>query len=120
MAIYTGTRLAKVITSHCIPTLHSTDLISVESIVMSKCDSQAKAEVAVAAKVRKVLFSTASSAISKMTELSNTLLSVYKEESNEFATENVYHLKLRDTILIASRSRAFGFCTFHVSVKSDG
>ena len=87
MAIDTGTRLAKVITSHCIPTVHSTDLIPVESIVMSKRDSEAKAELAVAAKVRNVLLSTASCAVSKMAELSNTLLSVYKEESNEFATE---------------------------------
>lgn len=77
MAIDTGTRLAKVITSHCIPTLHSTDLIPVESIVMSRHDSEAKAELAV----------TASSAVSKMVELSNTLLSVYKEENNEFATK---------------------------------
>ena len=87
MAIGTGTRLAKVITSQCIPTLHSTDLTPVESIVMSKRDSEAKAELAVAAKVRKVLLSTASSAVSKMAELSNTLLSVYKKESNEFATK---------------------------------
>ena len=33
-----------------------------------------------------------------MAELSNTLLSVYKEESNEFATKNVYHLKLNYVI----------------------
>ena len=39
---------------------------------MSKRDSEAKAELAVAAKVRKVLLSTASSAVSKMAELSNT------------------------------------------------
>ena len=82
--------MAKVITSiptHSNPpTPHSTDPIPVESIVLSNRDQEAKAELAVVAKVRKVLLATASSAVSKMAEFSNTLLSVYKEESNELAT----------------------------------
>jgi len=90
MAIDTGTRLAKVITSiptHSNPpTPQSTDVTPVESIVLSNRDREAKAELAVVSKVRDVLLSTASSAVSKMAQLSTTLLSVYKVESDEFAT----------------------------------
>lgn len=89
MAIDTGTRLAKVITSiptHSNPpTPQSTDVTPVESIVLSNRDREAKAELAVVSKVRDVLLSTASSAVSKMAQLSTTLLSVYKVESDEFA-----------------------------------
>lgn len=89
MAIDTGTRLAKVITSiptHSNPpTPQSTDVTLVESIALSNRDREAKAELAVVSKVRDVLLSTASSAVSKMAQLSTTLLSVYKVESDEFA-----------------------------------
>ena len=80
MAIDTGTRLAKVITSiptHSNPaTPQSTDVTPVESIVLSNHDREAKAELAVVSKVRDVLLSTASSAVSKMAQLSTTLLCV--------------------------------------------
>ncbi|CAH3174840.1 unnamed protein product [Porites evermanni] len=118
MAIDTGNRLAKVITSHCIPTLHSTDLLPVEIIVLSKRDSEAKAELAVAAKVRKVLLSTASSAVNSK----DAIIQEIEHQMQQSKTPRVPEIALKLACIIENPTEDNRYLTSIVSnfIQNNG
>lgn len=58
--------------------------IQIESIVSSNRDREAKGELAVVSKVKNFLLSETTTSMRKMTELSNSLLSLHKERSKAF------------------------------------